>query len=162
MTDVDYASEDPLDPASLQRGAMPAALNQLDEAVRSVRAAAAERPFEFSQAPLTAEQVRMVIEARQRRSSIFAPELFSDPAWDLLLELYASALENRRPNIAEITVAIDIPATTVLRWLATLEQQALVSRHHDLRDTRKVRVTLSQYGRSQMDRYFASHGAVFA
>lgn len=130
------------------------ALNQLDRAIASVRAAMAERREAFSQAPPTAEQVRAVIESRQRRELIFASNFFFDPGWDLLLELYASALEYRSPTIGELTRSVKIPGSTVLRWLDTLDQQKLLTRSDDLRDSRKVRIGLSEKGKSLMERYF--------
>ncbi len=43
---------------------------------------------------VTAAEVRGAIRARRLRGQFFAPELFADPAWDMLLDLFA---ESRRP-----------------------------------------------------------------
>lgn len=131
------------------------ALNQLDRAMDAVRIAMADHRTTSAQAPPTAEQVRAVIKARQRRALIFAPTLFVDPAWELLLELYACVLEHQTPTIGQLTRSVGIPGSTVLRWLDTLDQQKLLTRQDDPSDSRKVRMGLSEIGKSRMDLYFA-------
>ena len=99
-------------------------------------------------------QVRTLIEARRVRSDLFSPMLFSDPAWDVLLELYARDLEEQPVNISRLTAAVPVAATTTLRWLDRLEEEALITRRGDDRHAKRIFIALSQYGRSLMDRYF--------
>ena len=100
------------------------------------------------------DTVRAVIEARALRGQYFEPAFFADPAWDLLLELFLAHLEQRRLSVSALFKAGGIPATTNLRWLAKLEQDALVERENDTLDARRTWVSLSPKGREAMKRYF--------
>jgi DNA-binding MarR family transcriptional regulator len=98
--------------------------------------------------------VRRAQQARKLRSTFFGSDLFTDPAWDILLELYAAELGQQRVTVTDVGVAADVPATTALRWLRKLEQDGLVERTNDRFDGRRVWLTLSTKGSSAMRRYF--------
>jgi DNA-binding MarR family transcriptional regulator len=95
-----------------------------------------------------------VQKARNTRSFFFADELFADPAWDMMLELYASELGQQRVAISDVCIASGVPVTTGLRWLQKLVNNELVERTPDPLDGRRVWVTLSLSGSSAMRRYF--------
>ena len=111
----------------------------------------AEPPPRSSRSEL--EEVRALIEARRVRFDIFPSMLFSDPAWDILLELYARHLEHRPANISRLSSALPVPATTTLRWLDRLHEEGLITRRGDEHHAKRIWVELSQYGRSLMERY---------
>ena len=98
--------------------------------------------------------IRQIIEARRLRGEIFGAELFADPAWDLLLELYLAHLEQRRLSVSALFKAGGQPATTNLRWLAKLERDGLAERVNDKLDARRIWVSLSPKGVDAMKRYF--------
>jgi|RhiMethySRZTD1v2_1073278.scaffolds.fasta_scaffold1729408_1 DNA-binding MarR family transcriptional regulator len=99
-------------------------------------------------------EVRKVIAAREARFAIFGAHLFGDPGWDILLELYAAHLEQRRHTIGTLCDAVPVPPTTILRWITTLEAESLVKRANDPMDARRVFVVLKSSGRSAMHRFF--------
>ena len=101
-----------------------------------------------------AQKVRSIQRARTNRSRLFDPELFADPAWDILLDLFASSLEQRRVSVSGLCAASGVPATTALRWMATLEAHELILRLKDPLDARRVFVMLSGKGSSIMREYF--------
>jgi DNA-binding MarR family transcriptional regulator len=102
------------------------------------------------------KHVRAVIRARAQRQRFFGVDLFADPAWDVLLELYACELAQQRVSVSKLCFAVGVPATTVLRWLAILERQGLTQRSDDFRDRRRVWVSLSATGLEKMQVYFDS------
>ena len=104
-----------------------------------------------------AAYVRKIIRSRIARADHFSPNLFADPAWDILLELFASAIEQQRHSIGSLSVKVPAPQTTILRWIATLEREGLVSREGDPLDARRIFIGLSPAGRSSMNHYFADH-----
>lgn len=53
--------------------------------------------------------VRTAIRARRLREQMFSPELFADPAWDMLLDLYAARLERRRVSVSSLCIAAAVP-----------------------------------------------------
>jgi DNA-binding MarR family transcriptional regulator len=96
---------------------------------------------------------KSIIRARHQRSRFLPSKLFSDPAWDILLALYAAELGQRRITVGQVCAAADIPATTGLRWLGTLEELDLVTRRADPLDARRFFVSLTAQGREAMSGY---------
>ncbi len=105
---------------------------------------------------LTEGAIRRVQAARRARIKFFPAELFSDPAWDLLLELYACELGEQRVAVTELSAITGVAGTTSLRWICRLEADGLVIRTDDPLDRRKQRVKLTTQGVSKMQRYFAA------
>lgn len=101
----------------------------------------------------SSESVRSIIHARAIRRQFFDEELFSDPAWDILLELYALDREGVRVSVSKLSVAANVPCTTCLRWIDKLETESLVIRFDDPLDARRVWIELSELGRSTMTAY---------
>jgi DNA-binding MarR family transcriptional regulator len=87
---------------------------------------------------------------------MFGSDLFADPAWDILLELYASELGQHRVTVTDVSIAADVPAATAIRWIGKLVQVGLVERMNDRFDGRRVWLALSSSGSSTMRRYFDS------
>ena len=98
--------------------------------------------------------VRQVQAARQLRAELFSEQLFSDPAWDILLELYALHLEQLRTSVSSVCVAASVPASTALRWIAKLEADGLVVRTEDQLDARRSWIALTSDGVERMKSYF--------
>lgn len=108
-------------------------------------------------APSTAlEQVRGVLQRRRLRNATFAEVEFADPAWDILLDLYCSALEHHQVSVSSACIASGVPATTAMRWLVRMERQGLIERSKDDRDGRRVYVTLTATAFRSMSSWVAS------
>lgn len=73
---------------------------------------------------LVEAHIRSILEIRRRRSAAFGSDLFSDPAWDILLELLAAELGRREVRLSDLT-SIGRPST-IARWVAALEQRGLI------------------------------------
>lgn len=102
---------------------------------------------------ITAKDVRTVILVRYRRRAVLG-NLFADPGWEILLELFACALDRRQVNVVELQKCIQIPLSTVLRWLGKLNRFGLIERFDDPKDHRFVLLELSDRGRELMHQYF--------
>jgi DNA-binding MarR family transcriptional regulator len=100
--------------------------------------------------------VRSVQRARTRRGQFLNSQLFSDPAWDILLELFAAQLEQTRLSIGGLTLRCGVRPTTVLRWLDIFSAQELIERHSDRLDGRRVYVSLSYKGFCAMSDVFST------
>ena len=109
-----------------------------------------------------AQQVRSVIKSRRLREHVFGENLFGDPGWDMLLDLYASHLEQKRVSVSSLQIASAVPGTTALRWMTRLEAKDLLRRHSDPFDARRVFVALSDRGLELMERYWAKLWALGA
>jgi hypothetical protein len=92
---------------------------------------------------------------RRKRASVFGnPDLFGEPAWDILLDLYIAAGEGKPVSVSSACIGSAAPATTGLRWLGVLADEGLVVREADAEDHRRVLVRLTPAGQTAMDRFF--------
>lgn len=107
----------------------------------------------LSGAHASARFVRWVIRSRAIRRQFFKEDLFADPAWDMLLELYALECEGRRISVSKLSVAAGVPCTTTLRWIDKLESESLIVRTNDPFDARRVWIGLSDRGVRTMRDY---------
>ncbi len=112
-----------------------------------------------SEAPVTARAVRAVISERRLRDRFLDPDLFGEPAWDMLLDLYAARLEHARVSVSSLCIAAAVPSTTALRWLRTLTDCGLVERRADPHDKRRVFIELGDGAATGMNGYFAALAA---
>jgi DNA-binding MarR family transcriptional regulator len=106
--------------------------------------------------PINEYQVQTLQELRRLRVRFFDADLFADPAWDLLLYLYAAGLTRRLISIKDATIGAGVPATTALRWIKFLEQKGLVKRTGDPKDGRRVFLSLTSGAADAMRAYFKS------
>ncbi len=74
---------------------------------------------------VTEDQIKSILEIRRGRSEIFGERLFSDPAWDILLELLAAMLGNRKLTLSDLDQVA--PKSVLARWVAVLEERQLVT-----------------------------------
>lgn len=107
-------------------------------------------------------QIRAIRRARALRRNYFNDRLFADPAWDMLLDLYEAELGQRKIAITALGLGAEIPATTALRWVNTLQGEQLVERSNDPMDGRRVFVSLSGNGLQAMQDYFAAVAPVLS
>jgi DNA-binding MarR family transcriptional regulator len=98
--------------------------------------------------------IRAALKARRQRSDFFSAKMFSDPAWDMLLELYAAYLADRRVNISRLAERSAVPMTTALRWMTTLQSEGLIDRRDDPFDKRRYFLSLTAKGLNAMDKFY--------
>ena len=107
----------------------------------------------------TEGQLRAILRVRRNRDRYFDSKLFADPAWDVLLELYAAELGQQRVSVGSLCIGAAVPPTTALRWIKTLEQKGLIQRMADPLDARRVFVSLSPKATESMEQFFRSSPA---
>lgn len=106
--------------------------------------------------PQQQRNVRDLLKSRRARDQFFDSNLFADPAWDILLELYAAELGHQRMSISALCTASAVPATTALRWIKLLEKNGLLVRKDDPMDRRRTFIFLAPNAFDRMERYFAT------
>lgn len=100
---------------------------------------------------------RAIYASRRERAAIFGnAELFGEPAWDIMLDLYIAQADGKAVSVSSACIGSASPPTTGLRWLGILCDHGFVMREHDPADQRRVLVRLSQTGLKAMNRYFSS------
>jgi DNA-binding MarR family transcriptional regulator len=105
---------------------------------------------------VTAADVALIIQARRLRDRYFDPDLFADPAWSMLLDLYRAHLAQHRLCITSLCHGSGAPVSTAIRWLSALEQRGLTVRFRDPLDGRRYFIELTPEGIDAMARYFRS------
>lgn len=81
--------------------------------------------------------------------------LFADPAWDILLDLYAAHARGHRISIGSATIAAAVPPTTALRYIDALQKHGLIARQADPRDKRRFYLVPTETAIQAMDLWFA-------
>ena len=72
----------------------------------------------------TEDRIAEIVRLRRKRAELFGEELFSDPAWDILLALYAASLAGSITTFDQLSTVA--PPSTLARWLAVLQERGLV------------------------------------
>lgn len=136
-----------------------------------------DAPFMFEEGGITAAEpekaidphamglqiARWWLKARRLREEMFGPDLFADPAWDILLDLYSAEAKGECVQISSLASAARVPHSTAIRWAKVLTRVGLMLRHKDPTDARRIHVCLSPGARSLMEGFFAlltEHGQV--
>jgi DNA-binding MarR family transcriptional regulator len=94
-----------------------------------------------------------IYRARRQRAEFWPAELFGEPVWDILLDLYIRACEGRDVSVTSACVASSVPSSTALRWLNLLESNGLVDRHDAPHDSRVHYVRLTMDGTRRMQQF---------
>jgi Winged helix DNA-binding domain len=95
------------------------------------------------------------VRSRRDRDSIFGHELFCDPAWDILLELFIGRLERREISVKSACLASTVPQTTALRYISHLVERGLVGRRPHPSDSRSTYLSLTEESVARMTEYFS-------
>lgn len=88
---------------------------------------------------------------RRRREARLPAQLFSDPVWDSMLDLFASRIEGKKVSVSDACIAANVPATTALRWFAKMEECGLIVRQQDPNDLRRAYVELTETAAEEVE-----------
>ncbi|GAA0638429.1 MAG: hypothetical protein A2792_12935 [Sphingomonadales bacterium RIFCSPHIGHO2_01_FULL_65_20] len=91
-----------------------------------------------------AEAASRYLKLRSQRDAIAGPSLLSDPAWDMLLDLFVGHITGRDVSVTSACVASRRPATTSLRYIERMAKQGLIRREKDCNDNRKVYLRMTE------------------
>lgn len=97
--------------------------------------------------------LRALVAARADREAIFQAGLFSDPAWDMLLDLAVAEATGRVSSVTSLCIASGAPTTTALRRIDDLKDAGLIDRTPDPADRRRILVKLTALGRERMEAF---------
>lgn len=109
---------------------------------------------EFSDQELL-EMVRTLVRKRERRGEFLDREMFSDPTWDLLLDLTSAKLEGVPVPVSSACAATHLPLSTALRYVRALVDAGLVKRWRDPSDRRRDLLELEQKAMDSMRQYLS-------
>lgn len=98
-------------------------------------------------------EIRQIIRARRLRDRQFGKGLFEDPAWDMMLDLFAAHLERADVSVSSLCIAAAVPPTTALRWIARMTDAGLFERRPDPFDRRRAFMGLTKTAQDGMRAY---------
>jgi len=98
-----------------------------------------------------------IYRARRRRDKFFDRDLFAEPTWDMLLDLFVNQVRGVRVSVTSLTLAACVPSTTGLRCIRILVERELVRRIRAPDDARLVLLELTPKG-FQLMRQYVSDG----
>jgi len=101
--------------------------------------------------PRTLDRLRR---ARRQRDDFFSAKLFADPAWDMLLDLFAREIAQQRVTVSNVCYVSGAPSTTALRYIELLRSEGLITREPDPVDQRRKFVRLTPAAVEGMRAYF--------
>ena len=106
------------------------------------------------QAPIDlVARAREVLAVRKARRRYFPPDLFHEPAWEMLVALFIIYETDHSMNVKALVSCSDAPATTSQRWIDHLHKSGLIDRVTDTVDRRRIDISLSDRGHEAMVRY---------
>ena len=87
---------------------------------------------------------------RAARAAHFPKEMFGEVAWDIMIALYVEE-KNHSLSLTAISMPIQVPMSTILRWVTYLEINMLVTTVSVVTDARVRLLRLTDKGRNTMD-----------
>lgn len=90
--------------------------------------------------------VRQYLKTMANRASVLGADLFADPAWIIILEVYLAQHDRKPISVSSACIGSGAPPSTALRHIMRLENAGLISRHPDRSDNRRVHLRLSDDG----------------
>lgn len=102
------------------------------------------------------DKLNHILKLRRARKNFFDEALFADPAWDIMLDAALSQLRQIRSTVSDLCVASEVPPTTALRWIATLEKKGILQRTPDRLDGRRFFISLTDMAMNGMKDYLRS------
>ena len=116
------------------------------------------QPDRRAAAPLDAPRLRRMLAERRARARFFDEQLFGEPCWDMLLDLMAARLEEKRVSVSSLCIAAAVPPTTALRWMKAMTEMGLIERVADPKDGRRVFVRISDKAAAALNDWNATVG----
>lgn len=96
---------------------------------------------------------RGVYQSRRLRTRFFDDDMFGEPAWDMLLALFGFSARGEVMCVSSLCYASEVPFSTALRHIRTLENKGLIARSKDTHDGRRIFVSLTAQGITAMSGY---------
>lgn len=94
-----------------------------------------------------------LIEITKRRSRLVsAANLFADPAWFILLDLFVRQHQGLKTSVSSACHASFSPVTTALRHIAILTERNIIQRQYDPVDHRRVYLELTDETNEEIQR----------
>jgi hypothetical protein len=107
--------------------------------------------------PGLVEQAERLYRERRRRDARMGgtAELFGEPSWDMLLDLFIAQGRARPVSVSSACIASSTAQSTALRYVGLLEKMGIIRRTKDPQDGRRQYLELTEFGFSNMEAYLS-------
>lgn len=97
-----------------------------------------------------------ILTDRALRKSHFPGELFSEPAWDILLCLFVA--DTRKSWLSEVSVCTTsgAPRSTAMRWINFMKKAGIIEKMDASNSDKPANFRITPYGAAQMRNYLKS------
>lgn len=102
-------------------------------------------------------RARTILRLRRERERLLDRRLFSEPSWDMLLELYVAHCDGKSVTVSAVAQASAGPTTTGLRYISLLVEAGLVERTKAVHDKRSILVSLTEEGLAAIEKLLAGY-----
>ena len=99
---------------------------------------------------------RRILTSRGNDNRPLHTMLFTNPAWDILLNLYIAETEGRGMTVLDCCLASVVRQSVALRWLTYLKQEGMVLEVTDITQPRQTQIQLSESTKSAIASYLGS------
>ena len=115
--------------------------------VHATPGAASANPEHPADLDELAGKAAAIYAGRRARDKVFAGvDVFGEPVWDILLDLFVAHVEDRQISFSSAVIGAAVAPTTALRWISTLVQMDLLERVPDPSDPRRAFIRLTDEG----------------
>ncbi|MCA1662150.1 MAG: winged helix DNA-binding protein [Novosphingobium sp.] len=90
---------------------------------------------------------------RKSRSRYFRSDIFGEPAWAILLDLFIQQQVGKRVSVTAACIGSGVPTSSALRRLSLLVDEGLVEREGDPKDGRRSWLRLTPKATESMVEY---------
>lgn len=97
--------------------------------------------------------VRVYADRRERSKHFEREQIFGEPAWDMLLDLYIHQARNEKVSVKSALIGSGASASTAMRWLGVLDAEGLIRSEDDPADSARRLVRLTPEGYEGITRY---------
>jgi len=91
--------------------------------------------------------------SRRDRTRVFDADIFGEPAWDMLLDLFRLQVDKRQVFVKSACISANAPNTTALRWISVMTAKGWLRRIADADDKRRQSIVLTESGMALVRRY---------
>ncbi len=89
---------------------------------------------------------RQLLKLRRDRQRIFSADIFGEPAWDMLLDMFVQHADGKRISVKSLCIGSGVPNTTALRWISVLVAEGFLMREPSYIDRRITYIYLTRKG----------------
>jgi hypothetical protein len=133
--------------------------NSLEDVARRIRSDRTILPVTAPKDASPLDRAKLHYKSRRNRELIFGHnDLFGEPAWDMIIDLFIASEEGKRVSVSSLCIASAGPMSTALRWITILENEGIVFRVADKNDARRVHLYLSDDAKDRIRSHFSIHG----